>query len=216
MNEEIATLQTKFNQDVLKEKNAAGVLVNDRAELAGMPENEIAAAANAAKADKQEGKFMIALQNTSGQPSLSSLHNRKLRERIMKASLSRNSHGGDFDTRATVTKLARLRAERAALLGYANHATYQLEDQTAKTVETVNKLLAELAPPATANATKEAADIQAEIDEEGGDFKLESWDWSLYAEKVRKARYAFEESELKPYFELNHVQQDGVFYAAGQ
>ena len=134
----------------------------------------------------------------------------------MKVSLARNSHGGPFDTLATVTKIARLRAERAALLGYANHAAYQLEDQTAKTVETVNKLLEELAPPAVANAHKEAADMQAVVDQEGGNFKLEPWDWNFYAEKVRKARYAFDDSEVKPYFEINHVQQDGVFFAAGQ
>ncbi len=216
MNAELASLQTKFSQDVLKEKNAAGVLVNGKAELAGMSENDIAAAASAAKADKKEGKFLIALQNTSGQPALSSLQNRALRERIMKASLARNSHGGEFDTRETVLKIARLRAEQAALLGYANHATYQLEDQTARNIETVNKLLGELAPPAVANAHKEAADIQAVIDRENGNFKLGSWDWSLYAEKVLKERYAFDESELKPYLEINHVQQDGVFFAAGQ
>ncbi|MBA2241952.1 MAG: M3 family metallopeptidase [Chthoniobacterales bacterium] len=216
MNAELATLQTKFSQDVLKEKNASGVLVNTRAELAGMSENEIAAAANAAKADKKTGKYIIALQNTSGQPSLSSLQNRSLRERLMKASLARNSRGGSFDTRETVTKIARLRAERAALLGYPNHATYQLEDQTARTIDTVNKLLGELAPPAVANARKEAADMQAVIDQEGGDFQLEPWDWSFYAEKVRKARYAFDESELKPYFEINHVLTDGVFFAAAQ
>ncbi|MBA2623280.1 MAG: M3 family metallopeptidase, partial [Chthoniobacterales bacterium] len=216
MNSELATLQTKFSQDVLKEKNADGVVVNDRSELAGLSDNEIAAAANAARAEKKEGKFIIALQNTSGQPSLSSLQNRALRERIMKASLSRNSHGGTFDTRETVTKIARLRADRAALLGYANHATYQLEDQTAKTVETVNKLMGEMAPPAVANANKEAADMQAAVEQEGGNFKLEPWDWSFYAEKVRKARYAFDESELKPFFEINHVLIDGVFFAAGK
>ena len=216
MNAELASLETKFSQDVLKEKNAAGTLVTDRAELAGLPDNEIAAAAKAAKDDKKDGKFLIAMQNTSGQPALASLQNRALRERIMKASLARNSHGGAFDTRNTVLKIARLRAERAALLGAENHAAYQLEDQTAKTVATVNKLLSELAPPAVANARKEGADMQAVIDQEGGNFQLESWDWSFYAEKVLKARYAFDESQLKPYLELNRVLQDGVFYAAGQ
>jgi len=216
MNAQLATLQTKFSQDVLKEKNASGILVNDRAELAGMSENAIAAAANAAKAEKKEGKFIIALQNTTSQPAVSSLQNRALRERIMKAALTRNSRGGAFDTRETVLKIARLRAERATLLGYENHATYQLEDQTAKTVGTVNKLLEELAPPAVANARKEAAEMQAVVDREGGNFQVEPWDWSFYAEKVLKERYAFDESELKPYLELNHVLQDGVFYAAGQ
>ncbi|MDQ2658831.1 MAG: M3 family metallopeptidase [Verrucomicrobiota bacterium] len=216
MNAEIATLQTKFNQDVLKEKNASGALVTDRKELAGLPENEIAAAATAAKEDKKDGKFLIPMQNTSGQPALSSLENRALRERIMKTSLARNSHGGAFDTRQTIINLARLRSERATLLGFENHAAYQLVDQTAKNVETVNKMLAQLAPPAVANARKEAADMQTLINQEGQTFPLQSWDWNFYSEKVMKARYAFDESQLKPYFELNHVQQDGVFYAANQ
>ncbi len=216
MNAELATLQTKFTQDVLKEKNADGVVVDDRAQLKGMSDNDIAGAAATAKEEKKDGKFIIALQNTSGQPVLSSLEDRALRERIMKTSLARNSHGGAFDTLESVKKIARLRAERAVLLGYENHAAYQLEDQTAENVETVNKLLSELAPPAVANAKREAADLQAMIKKEGGDFELGSWDWSFYAEKVLKDRYAYEESELKPYFELNRVIEDGVFYAATQ
>lgn len=216
MNSELATLQTKFLQFVLKEKNASSVAVDNRAELAGMSDNEIAAAATSAKENKQAGKFLIDLQNTSGQPALSSLQNRSLRERIMKVSLARNSHGGDFDTREMVMKIARLRAERAVLLGYDNHAAYQVEDQTAKNVATINKILADLAPLAVANAKREAADLQAMIKKEGGDFPLASWDWSFYAEKVLKDRYAFEEAEVKPYFEMNRVQQDGVFYAATQ
>jgi len=216
MNAELATLQTKFTQNLLKEKNASAVLVNDRAELAGLSENAISAAAKAAKDDKKEGQFLIPLLNTSGQPSLASLQNRALRERIMKASLARNSKGGEFDTRALTTRIARLRAERAVLLGYENHAFYQLEDQTAKTVATVNKLLGELAPPAVSNAKREAADLQAMIEKEGGNFPLESWDWSFYSEKVLKDRFAIDESQLKPYFEMNHVLVDGVFFAAGQ
>ncbi|MBA2271214.1 MAG: M3 family metallopeptidase [Chthoniobacterales bacterium] len=216
MNSELATLQTKFSQHILKEKNASAVVVDTREELAGLSENEIAAAAAAAKERKMEGKFVIALLNTSGQPALASLQNRALRERIMKTSLSRNSKGGEFDTREMVTRIARLRAERAKLLGYEHHAAYQLEDQTAKTVETVNKLLGELAPPAVANAKKEAADLQAMIKKEGGDFEVAAWDWSFYAEKVLKDRFAFDESQLKPYFEMNRVLVDGVFYAATQ
>ncbi len=216
MNAELATLQTKFTQDVLKEKNANGVWVDKKEELAGFADNEIAAAAKAAKDQKKDGQFLIPLQNTTGQPALSSLENRTLRERIMNASLTRNSKGGGFDTRDTIMKIARLRAERAALLGYKTHADYQLEDQTARDVATVNKLLGELAPPAVANAKREAADMQAVIDQEGGKFPLASWDWAFYSEKVRKAKYAFDESQVKPYFELNHVQQDGVFFAANQ
>jgi peptidyl-dipeptidase Dcp len=201
---------------VLKEKNASSVVVDDRAQLDGLSETEIAAASAAAKAEKKEGKFVIQLQNTTGQPALTSLKNRALRERIMQTSLARNSHGGEFDTRQVVTRTAKLRAERAKLLGYASHAAYQLEDQTAKTVDTVNKMLSQIAPLAVANAQREAADMQKVIDEEKGGFQLASWDWAFYSEKVRQARYAFDEAQVKPYFEINRVLNDGVFFAANQ
>jgi peptidyl-dipeptidase Dcp len=216
INTELATLQTKFEQNVLKEKNASSVVVETRAELEGMTDNQIAAAAAAEKDEHQEGKFVLRLQNTTGQPALVSLKNRALRERLMKASLARNSKGGEFDNRDVVSRISRLRAERATMLGYPNHAAYQLEDQTASNVPTVNKLLGELAPPAVANARREIADIQGVIDQEGAQFKLAAWDWDFYSEKVRKARYAFDESQLRPYFELNHVLLDGVFFAAGK
>ncbi|MBA3830802.1 MAG: M3 family metallopeptidase [Chthoniobacterales bacterium] len=217
MNAELAELQTKFAQNVLKEKNAESIVVDDRADLKGLSDNEIAAAAVAAKEAKNKaGTFVLPLQNTTQQPALTSLKSRALRERIMKTSLARNSHGGDWDNRQAVLRMVKLRAERANLLGYPNHAAYQLEDQTAKNVETVNKLLGELAPPAVANARKEAADMQQLIDREKGGFQLASWDWAYYSDQVRQARYAFDESEIKPYFELNHVLLDGVFYAATQ
>jgi peptidyl-dipeptidase Dcp len=214
MNAELATLSTTFEQNVLKEKNASSIVVDTREELAGLSENEIAAAAAAAKADGKEGKFVIRMLNTTGQPALASLENRPLREKIMQMSLARNSHGGEFDNTKVVTQTAKLRAERAKLLGYANHAAYQLEEQTAKDVGTVNKLLADLAPAAVANAKKEGADIQAIIDQEKGGFQLAACDWDFYSEKVRKARYAFDESQLKPYFEFDRVLIDGVFFAA--
>ena len=214
MNAELATLQTTFNQDVLKEKNADSVVVTDRAQLAGMSDGDIAATQAAAKADKQDGKFVIRLLNTTNQPALASLQDRAVRQRLMEASLTRNSHGGDFDTRATVDRTVKLRAERAVLLGYPNHAAYELADQTIGSVAAVNKLLADSAAPAVANAKKEGADIQKVIDEEKGGFQLAACDWDIYSEKVRKARYDFDESQIKPYFELNHVLQDGVFFAA--
>src|SRR5205814_6694264 len=214
MNAELATLQTTFEQNVLKEKNASSIVVDDRAELTGLSENEIAAAAAAAKADGKEGKFVIRLLNTTGQPALASLQNRTLREKIMQTSLARNNHGGEWDNKEVVNRTAKSRAERATLLGYANHAAYQLEDQTAKDVPTVNKLLADLAPAAVANARKEGADMQQIIVQGNGGFELAASDWDFYSEKVRKARYAFDESQLKPYYELNHVLVDGVFFAA--
>jgi peptidyl-dipeptidase Dcp len=216
MNSELATLQTAFEQNVLKEKNASSITVDKREDLAGLSDNEIAAAAKAAQDEHKDGKFVIRLQNTTGQESLTSLQNRPLRQQIMEASLARNSKGGEFDNRDVVLKIVRLRAERAKLLGYANHAAYQLEDQTAGNVSTVNKLLADLAPPAVANAKKEAADQQAVVDQEHGGFQIAAWDWDFYSEKVRKARYAFDESQVKPYYELNHVISDGVFYAANK
>jgi len=216
INSELATLQTQFEQNVLKEKNASSIVVDRKEDLAGLSDNQMASLINAAKAEHKEGKFVIQLQNTTGQPLLGSLQNRPLHERIMQTSLGRNSKGGEFDTRNIVIRTAQLRAEKAKLLGYSNWAAYQLEDQTAHNVPTVNKLLADLAPPAVANAKREAADMQKIVDEEKGGFQVASWDWDFYSEKVRKARYAFDESEVRPYYELNHVIIDGVFFAAGK
>jgi peptidyl-dipeptidase Dcp len=214
INTELATLQTQFEQNVLKEKNASSVVVDRKEDLAGLSDNQMASVTNAAKAEHKDGKFVIQMQNTSGQPLLRSLQNRQLRERIMTASLSRNSKGGEFDTRNIVLRMAQLRAEKAKLLGYSNWAAYQLEDQTAHNVPTVNKLLSDLAPAAVANAKRETADMQKIVDQEKGGFQLASWDWDFYSEKVRKAKYNFDESELRPYYELNHVLIDGVFFAA--
>ena len=216
INAELATLQTQFEQNVLKEKNASSIVVDRKEELAGLSDSQMATVTHAAKAEHKDGKFVIQMQNTTGQPLLGSLQNRQLRERIMRTSLGRNSKGGEFDTRNVVLRTAQLRAERAKLLGYENHAAYQLEDQTAKDVPTVNKLLGELAPLAVANAKREAGEMQKIIDQENGGFQIAAWDWDFYSEKVRKARYAFDESELRPYYELNHVIIDGVFFAAGK
>jgi len=171
---------------------------------------------NDANDDQNEVKFFIQIQNTSGQPWLGSLQNRPLRERLMQASLARNSKGGEFDTRNIVMRTAQLRAEKAKLLGYDNWAAYQLEDQTAHNVPTVNKLLADLAPPAIANAKREAAEQQKIVDQEKGAFQIGACDWNFYSEKVRKAKYNFDESEVRPYYELNHVIVDGVFFAANK
>src|SRR5438034_7718446 len=152
INAELATLQTQFEQNVLKERNASSVVVDRKEQLAGLANDQMVGVVAAAKAEHKEGKLVIQLQNTTGQPLLGSLQDRPLRERILQASLSRNSKGGEFDTRDIVLRTAQLRAEKAKLLGYANWAAYQLEDQTAHDVPTVNRLLAHLAPPAVANA----------------------------------------------------------------
>ena len=214
LNSELASLQTTFSQNLLKETNDLAIVVDTKEELAGLSADAIAAAAEAAKARKLEGKYVLALQNTTGQPSLSSLDNRALRERFHKASVSRGSRGGEWDNRAVIAKVAKIRAERAKLMGYPNHAVYVLEDETAKTVDAVNKLLSDTAPAAVANAKREAADMQAVIDREKGGFQLAPWDWAYYAEKVRKERFAYDEQELRPYFELENVLNNGVFYAA--
>ncbi len=213
-NGQIATLQSTFGQNVLKETNASALVVNVRTELAGMSDAEITAAA--AEADKRglKGKFVVPLMNTTGQPALAVLTNRAVRERLLAASMNRGSHGGKFDNRAVVLKLAKLRAERAALLGYPDYATYSLLDQTAQNTANVNKLLSELAKPAVANARKEAAEIQNIIDAEKGGFKVAAHDWAFYTDKVRAARYSFDENQLKPYFELDSVLVKGVFFAA--
>ncbi len=213
-NGEIASLQSDFSQRVLKEANASALIVDTRAELAGFSEAEINAAAAEAEKRGLTGKFAIAIVNTSSQPALSSLTNRKTRERLMAASLNRGSHGGQYDARELVLKLVRLRAERAALLGYPTYAAYSQELETAKNPAAVNKLLAELAKPAVNNARKEAAEIQKVIDKEKGGFQVASYDWPIYQDKVRAARYNFDENQLRPYFELNRVLVDGVFFAA--
>ena len=216
INGEIAKLQTAFTQNVLKETNASALVVDSRAELAGMSDAAIDAAAAAAKAKGMDGKFLVAVVNTSGQPPLAELTNRATREKLMALSLARGSRGGEFGNRELVLKIAKARAEKATLLGYANFAAYSLEDQTAHDTASVNKLLGELAKPAVNNAKKEAADLQAVVDAEKGGFQIGAADWAYYTDKVRAQRFAFDENQLKPYFELDNVLINGVFYAANK
>lgn len=214
INAQIAVLETRFSQNVLNEVNDLAIVVDTREELTGLDEALIEAASDEAESRDMPGKYVIPLLNTSGQPALASLQNRDLRERIHRTSLSRGNRGGEFDNRQILSDVLRLRAERAQLLGYENHADYILENQTALTVAAVNQRLEELAAPAMANANREAADLQQMIYDTEADFELASWDWSFYTEKLRAARFNFDESQLRPYFELNNVLQRGVFYAA--
>lgn len=220
INEQIASLTTQFQQNVLKATKASAVVVDNKAELDGLSPEQVSAAAEAAKARGMEGKWVITLQNTTIQPALADLKSRALRERIYKASTSR-AIGGPEDNTAVVAMIAKLRAEKAELLGYSDFATYQLTDQTAAKPANVNKILTEIVPVALANARKEAADNQKLIEEQakaanGKAFQLEPWDWAFYAEQVRKTRFGFDQSEIKPYFEMNRVLQDGVFFAANR
>ena len=216
LNAEIAVLQTRFSQNILSEVNEKAIVVDTREELTGLDESMIEAAKGEAEERGMPGKFVIPLLNTSGQPSLSSLQNRALRERIYRTSIGRGSSGGEYDNREVLSSVLRLRAERAQLLGYDNHARFILENQTAQTVEAVNQRLSDLAAPAVANALREAADLQQMVYDAEEDFQLAAWDWSFYTEKLRAARFNFDASQLRPYLELDNVLQRGVFYAAEQ
>ena len=216
LNTELATLQITFEQNTLKERGASAVTFDTRAELAGLSDMEIKNAADAATQAGKPGKFLIEMVNTTGQPVLTNLTSHASRMKVMAASLARGSRGGEFDNRAVVAKLARKRAERAALLGYPTHAAFQLAEQTVGSVDVMNRMLAQMAVPAVANARKEAAQLQSMVDAEHGGFQLQAADWAFYAEKLRKAQYAFDESQIKPYYELDHVVLDGVFFAANK
>ncbi len=218
LNESISSLQTQFKQNVLKSSKEGAVEVDNVAELDGLSPEQIGAAERAAEARGLKGKYLITLQNTTNQPPLARLRNRALREKIYKASIER-SNGGDADNNAAIAKMVKLRAERAKLLGYPNHAAYQLEDESAGTPTAVRDILNHLVPAALASAEHDAAEMQKIIDAEAvrnhtKPFKLQPWDWPYYAEALRKARYDFDEAQVAPYFELDHVLHDGVFYAA--
>jgi len=217
-NAQSAILTTQFQQTLLKAAKDGAVVVDNVAELDGLSPEEIGAAAATAKARGLAGKWLIALQNTTIQPVLANLKSRSLRERIFKASVARGNGGADDNT-ATIAKIVRLRAARAQLLGYSSHAAYVLEEEGARTPEAVNKILQQIASPALAMARREAAQIQQLINTQAQashnkPFELQPWDWAFYAQQVRKANFDFDDAQVKPYFELNRVLKDGVFYAA--
>ncbi|HEY9111283.1 MAG TPA: M3 family metallopeptidase, partial [Rhodanobacteraceae bacterium] len=220
-NEQLSTLSAQFQNKLLAADKAGALVVNDRAELKGLSPGEIDAAAQAAKARGLKGKWVIPLQNTTQQPALGSLDNRGVRHELFEHSWTRAEKGDANDTRATIEQMAHLRAQKAKLLGFDTFAAWKLEDQMAKTPSAVMNFLDQLAPPAVARAEAEGKDRQAMIDKDQNkagkpDFKLAAWDWDYYGERVRKAKYDFDESQVKPYFELNNVLENGVFYAANQ
>jgi peptidyl-dipeptidase Dcp len=215
-NGQIASLQSEFSQRVLKEANASALVLTTREELAGLSDAEITAAAAEAKKRGLDGKYVIGIANTTIQAPLAHLTNRAVRERLQAASMARGARGGEFDTRDVVLKLVKLRAERASLLGYPNYAAYSQELETAKNPAAVNKLLGELAKPAINNAKKEAAAMQQIVDAQKGGFQIAAHDWAFYTDKVRAAQYNFDENQLRPYFELNNVLTNGVFFAANK
>lgn len=216
INEQISTVETQFEQNTRKAMKDGGVVVDTVAELDGMSPEDISAAAEAAKEKGLKGKWLIALQNTTIQPALARLTNRSVRERIMTA-----SSGRAVENQALVSEIVGLRAQKAALLGYPSFAAYAVEDETAGTPANVDKILVDLGAAGLAKAKVEQAEIQAIIDEQAAanktePFAAQSWDWAFYAEQVRKRKYDFDESQVKPYFELDRVLSDGVFYSATQ
>jgi peptidyl-dipeptidase Dcp len=220
-NEEDSTLQAAFINKLLAATKAGAYFTSDASALAGLSASELAAAAQAAEERGQKG-WLIPLQNTTQQPDLTFLTNRATRQALFEDSWNRTERGDANDTRHTVARLAQLRAQKAALLGFPNYAAWILTDQMAKTPEAATHFVEALAPAATAKAALEAKDIQALIDSQNGgtqdgaqaSFKLQPWDWNFYQEQVRKARYDLDESQVKQYFELNNVLENGVFYAA--
>jgi peptidyl-dipeptidase Dcp len=216
LNEEEAGLSAKFSNQLLAANKAGALVISDQKELAGLSQGDLDAAAASAKQNNGAGKWQINLQNTTQQPALQSLSNRSTREKLFKASWNRTEKNDANDTRAAISRIASIRAEKAKLLGFPNYATWKLQDQMAKTPAAVENFFAQLVPSATAKAKTEAEAIQEQINKEKGGFKLEPWDWNYYAEKVRKQRYDLDESQVKPYFELNTVLEKGVFYAATQ
>lgn len=216
LNEEESKLTTQFRQRVLADTDASAVVVDDKSQLAGLTEQDLAAAAEAARDRKLEGKWLLRLENTTQQPILDRLENRALRTRLFQASAQRGNHGGPNDTKAIAERLAQLRAQKAKLLGFADFASYALDDQMARTPQAADKLMTSLVPASTAKAREEAAKMQAIIDREKGGFQLGPQDWEFYAEKVRRAEYDLDESQIKPYLALDRVLQDGVFYAANR
>ena len=214
INAELATLSTQFTSKLLEARKKGAVLINDVKELDGLSADEIAAAATDAKNAGQEGKYLLTLLNTTQQPLLQNLKNRATREKLFKASWFRAEKGDENDTRATLEKMAKLRMDKAHLMGKSSYAELNLMDQMAKKPENALKLLSQLANPAVAQAKKESDDIQKLIDEQKGGFSVEPWDWNFYAEQVRKAKYDLDENQIKPYFEVSTVLEKGVFYAA--
>ena len=220
-NAEEATLSNDFHNKLVAATAAAAVVIDDKAQLAGLAEGDIAAAAEAAKGRKLEGKWLLDLQNTTQQPVLTSLQDRAVRARVLDASETRTERGDGNDTRAIIQRLAQLRAAKAKLLGFPNYAAYNLTDQMAQTPANALKLLTDTVPAATAKARGELAEIQRVIDAQradskAGGFKATASDWDFYAEQVRKAKYDLDEAQIKPYFELDNVLRNGVFFAATQ
>lgn len=215
INEELSLLSLKFGENLLKETNSIGLIIENKNDLAGLPESVIQSAFELGKAKGREGKWVFTLQKPSFIPFLQYSEKRNLREKIFKAYINRGNNNNDFDNKKILSRIAALRVERANLLGYKTHADYVLEKNMAKNPATVYKFLKDLWNPALNRAKMEIADMQKIINNEGNNFKLEAWDWWYYAEKVKKEKYDLDEEMLRPYFKLENVLQ-GVFDVASK
>jgi peptidyl-dipeptidase Dcp len=215
INEELSTLQNDFRTRLLAATQEAAFATTDKDKLAGLSEAQLAAAAEAARLRKQEG-WVLTLQNTTQQPYLADLHDRATRQAVFENSWNRTERGGAHDTREIILRLAQLRIQKAKLLGCPNFAAWKLEDQMAKTPEAAKRFMDDLVRPATANAAREAEDIRQLMNAENAGNELQPWDWAYYAKLVRKAKFDFDDAQVKPYFEINNVLENGVFYAANQ
>jgi peptidyl-dipeptidase Dcp len=216
INQELSKLSTDFSNKLLAGTKVGALVVDNVSQLDGLSDDEIKTAAEAAKERGLTGKWVLPLRNTTQQPAQAELKNRAVRQKLFELSTLRTSRSDSNDTRSTIRRMSELRTEKAQLLGYPTWAAYALANQGAKTPEIAIRLLTDLVPPATARARVEAADMQKLIDAQGGGFKLQPWDWQYYSEQVRKAKYDLDESQIMPYFELNSVLQNGVFYAANK
>jgi peptidyl-dipeptidase Dcp len=213
INEQLSKLETQFEENLLAMTKERAVVIDTAEELDGMSPEDLAAAKDAAKARDLEGKYLLQIQNTTRVPVLTSLNNRAVRQRVWEASAYRGlGRNGGIDNRKVVLEIAQLRAEKAAALGYKNHAAYKLEDQLAKTPEKARKMLMDLVPGVMARVQQEARDLEAMIKESGQSHELAPWDWEYYAEKVRKKRFAVDEAAVRPFFKLENVLQNGVFF----
>lgn len=215
LNTEISSLQTTFGQNMLKETNAFRLVIDNEADLAGLPANLIAVAAETAKADSMEGKWVFTLHNPSVMPFLQYANNRELREKIFNGYINRGNNGNENDNKEVCARLVKARLEKAKLMGYDEYASFVLETRMAKTPEAVYNLLNQVWTPAIAKAQEELADIKAEIKKDGKDFELAGWDWRYYADRAKKAKYDFDENLIRPYLKLENVR-DGMFLFANK
>ncbi|MFN2528529.1 MAG: M3 family metallopeptidase [Candidatus Baltobacteraceae bacterium] len=216
INQQLSVLRSTFIRKLLAGTKAGALVLDNASQLAGLSDVQIAAASQAATARGLSGKWLIPLQNTTQQPALQELNDRSVRKQLFEHSITRNEKGDENDTRSTIASIAQLREQKAQLLGYPTYAAYSLTDTMAKTPANVQHFLRAMIPATRAKVVAEAADLQAAMKADGQSGTLEPWDWQHYAEQIRKSKYNLDDNEVRPYFEINNVLTNGLFYAAKQ